>query len=97
MMEIIRKYPQQYKIKCSICGLEKNINKRYFDHKGYEHKCLEATPKPLEATPSNSISLGEVTEITIESIPLEATPEEIKLDERHIDTEVILNKKSKKK
>ncbi len=86
----------QYKIKCDQCGKEGYINKRYFDKFGWKHKCLEATPKPLEATPSNFMPLGEVTEITIESIPIESTPEEIQIDQRQIDTEKIIKKKSKK-
>jgi len=92
MIEIIKKYPQQYKVKCSICGLEKNINKRYFERKGFDcPSCLKKL-EPLKATPSHSI----VEEIIIESIPLEATPEEIRVDQRHVETEKIIKKKSKK-
>jgi hypothetical protein len=84
MINIIKKYPLQYKIKCDQCEKEGYINKRYFDKFGWKHKCLEATPSHF------------VEEIIIESIPLDATPEEIRLDQRHVQTEKIIKKKSKK-
>jgi len=89
MIEIIKKYPQQYKVKCSICGLEKNINKRYFERKGFDcPSCLKKL-EPLQATPSHFVE-----EIIIE--PLQATPEENRVDQRHVETEKIIIKKSKK-
>jgi hypothetical protein len=53
-IEIIKKYPLQYKIKCSVCSKEGYVNKRYFDKFGWKHKCPEVTPsnlKSFEPTP----------------------------------------------
>lgn len=68
------------KFECKVC-----LNR--FKVASYDYCndiCCSCLSEQLEATP-----------IVIESIPLDTTTEQIRLDQRHIETEKIIKKKKK--
>jgi hypothetical protein len=92
-IEIIKKYPLQYKIKCDKCKKEGYVNKRFFDKFGWKHKCLEVTPQETSGR-------LEIPEPYKES-PVPYTVEEISINEdsevSRAETKVIKKKHNKQK
>lgn len=88
MINVIKKYPLQYKVKCDQCGKEGFVNKRYFDKFGFKHKCLEVTQET-----SGRLEIPEPHRD--DGVPFEVIEIVDNNPEKHKETEVI-KKPSKK-
>lgn len=88
MIQVIKKYPLQYKVKCDQCGKEGFINKKYFDKFGFKHKCL-----PVAQETSGRLEIPEPHKESL--VPFEVIEVVDNNPEKHIETEKIIKKKKK--